>query len=285
MKIKLFALALTVVLFTGCLGSPPSGGTAEVALYMTASENSTSTMGFETVALDEEITEIWVTIEAVTAKLNNKWVKLLDVPMSEGKINLMNLQLKQKLLGTANIPAGKYSEIRFELSGLEQNNYIVFASGRTAALKVPSNELKPEFQLVIAKDTMAELVFDINQDFLVELGSDGVYNVNPRKALRFVGSFDNLYGSLQGEVVLPDGIEQLLSIQVHLFRLGKHDPIWTTSLQDSKLKFEISTLPAGEYWLEAEVRFLDLASLDLRTDQFRIETGKCKEVALRHYFN
>lgn len=280
MKNKLLVLALITLLFTGCLGGSPGSGTAEVGLYVTDSGNSVGTMGFETASLDDEIAEVWITVKSVTARVNNKWVKLFDVPESESKINLRDLHFKQKLLGNSRIPAGKYTEIRFELADGE-NNYIVFKNGQKAALKVPSNELKPEINITIAKDTVVELVFDVNQDFFIERGNEGSYNVNPRKSLKFVGSFDDIYGSIEGEIVLPEKVEKLIAIDIKLFRTGNPNPIWLTSLQDSKLKFEINTLPEGEYWLEAEVSFFDLATLELRTDPFQIKAGKLKEISLR----
>lgn len=252
-----------------------------MALYMTDSDSASQALQLKAAGQEEEVTEVWVTIEAVSAKVDGKWVTLFEVPKGAGKVNLMDLHFRQQLVGNGSIPAGKYSEIRFELSDSNQDNYLVLQGGTKVALKVPSNELKPEINISIAKDTFVELVFDVNQSFLVERGSNATYNLNPRKALRFVGSFDDLYGSLQGELVLPEGLDKLLSIQMELYRSGYPTPIWNTSLQENKLKFEITTLPPGQYWLEAKISLLGRAELELRSDPFTIEVGQQREVFVR----
>ena len=142
-------------------------------------------------------------------------------------------------------------------------NYVVLADGSQLALNVPSGELKPELDLVVAKDTVVELVFDVNLDYFVERGGDGSYNVNPRKALVFLESFRDRFASIRGEVELPNGLDQLISMEINLFRQGHDQPIWTAHLQDGRLSFEITSLPAGQYRLEASVEVLGAASLTL----------------------
>jgi len=282
-KAKLLALALLSLTLEGCLGGSPDRGTAQVGVYLTHTA-TTSPLTLHASA-QEEIAEVWVNVTRVTARIDGKWVTLLQVPESEGALNLQGLRFKERLLGEKTIPAGKITEIRFELRKNEANgplyNYVVLADGSQLALNVPSGELKPELDLVVAKDTVVELVFDVNLDYFVERGGDGSYNVNPRKALVFLESFRDRFASIRGEVELPNGLDQLISMEINLFRQGYDQPIWTAHLQDGRLSFEITSLPAGQYRLEASVEVLGAASLTLSSGPFYLEEGSSKSVTLR----
>jgi hypothetical protein len=284
MKSRLLVLTLLTLILTGCLGSSPGTGTAEVGIFVTETAlNSALNLSAQNT---ESVEEIWVTVSKVTARVDGRWVTLLQVPEGDGRINLKDLRFRERLLGTSHIPAGKYTEIRFELkenqAGGTLHNYIVLADGSTIALKVPSSELKPDLNLSIAKDTVVELVFDVDLNFFVERGSDGSYIVNPRKALRFMESFREKFASLSGEIELPEGLGKLLSIEINLFRAGYPEPIWTTELKDGKLSFEIASLPAGEHHLEASLQLLGTASLTLTSGPFDLEAGTGKTITLRN---
>lgn len=248
-----------------------------MALSLTETGSSYDALGALGTQGEAEVREIWVTVEKVTARVDGSWVTLFTVPEAQGKLNLMDLRFRQTLLAAGEIPAGKYSEIRFQLK--PNASYIVFQDGSTAPLQVPSNELKPELNLALAHGTAVELVFNVDLRYLVERGSTGSYNVNPRKALCFLESFQTEFASIKGEIELPDLPEELISIELQLFRVGQETPIWFAVLQNGKLSFEITSLPEGEYRLEAELVFLG-GSLSLKGAPFYLEGGTQKPVSL-----
>jgi len=139
------------------------------------------------------------TIIEVEAKIDGKRVKLFDVPEEQQHVNLMDLQFKQELLGGGNLPAGAYKEIRFKVKPNEDevlHNYVV-VSGEQVALKVPSNELKPDINITIEKDTIVDLVFDVNEKYFSE--PNGSYNANPK-----IGSLQPGVHRLEAEINFLD---------------------------------------------------------------------------------
>jgi len=280
LKLKLFVLALFALLFTGCLGSSGGPGTAELGVYLT--QTAFPSLSLQALGA-EEIREVWVSMAKVTARINGQWVTLLELPADAGEINLKELLFRAQLLGATSIPAGKLSEIRFELrenqAGGHLYNYLVFADGRIEPLKLPSRELKPELNLVIARDSAVELVFDVNLDYFAERGSGG-YTVNPRKALRFLDSYWQEFASLSATIELPPGLGEILTVELKLLRVGDQHPIWSAELQDGVLSFQVTSLPAGEYTLEAAVKLADLATLTFSSGPFHLEGGTNKQIVL-----
>ncbi len=280
-RTRLLVLSIAVLFLTGCIGGLSSrGGTAKVGVYITDT-GIASSLSTQATALTAEVTEVWVTIIEVEAKIDGKRVKLFDVPEEQQHVNLMDLQFKQELLGGGNLPAGAYKEIRFKVKPNEDevlHNYVV-VSGEQVALKVPSNELKPDINITIEKDTIVDLVFDVNEKYFSE--PNGSYNANPKKVLRFVESFHEEYGGISGEVKLWPGVSDWLSIEINLFREGQSTPIWHTVLMDDVIQFEIGSLQPGVYRLEAEINFLDIASARLESDPIVLGAGQIRSVSLQ----
>ncbi len=142
---------------------------------------------------------------------------------------------------------------------------------------VLSNELKPHMEITIAAGTTVELVFDVNPKQFAN--RSGGYNVNPRQGMIFVESFRNEFGEIVAEIELPINVSEWLSIDVNLFRQGEDLPIWTTSLENGMLKFEINSLLPGEYYLEATLAVGEL-ELILEAGPIIVKAGEIQEVTL-----
>ncbi len=283
MKFRLVAVVMLGILLTGCIGG--FGQRADVGVYMInsggledgVSVSSLATLGLEAGQTDEKIKEVWVTITGVQVKRDGKW-ETITVEQQD-QINLMELQFDQMLLGQAKIPAGTYTEIRFQIA--KEGNYIVFEGSRTADLNIPSGELKPDIgKLIIPAGTITELVFDVNPKYFAERGKDGGYNANPRQSLRFVKEIKAEFGELDVRIELPEVIGELLSIQLSLFKDGQDEPVWITQLEDDELEVKISFLPPGEYYLEASVTLVDLLTLDLSAGPIEVKAGERVESIL-----
>jgi hypothetical protein len=247
---------------------------------------SLSSLGLEGLRANEEIEAVWVTITGIYAKRDGKWDrKLFDVPQGRQLINLMDLNVQAELLGEKRLPAGTYTEFRFQLEENDEaggllHNYTV-VNGKKVPLKIPSNEIKPEnFDVVISKGTVVQLVFDVDSENFVDRNKGMI--TNPRKMLKFAGLLDEEFGSITGQIKLPAWVnEDILSIELNLFRASTTDAIWTTSLTDNLLKFEIAGLVKGSYRLEAEIKLLGLG-FSLHAGPFTIEAGIKKSITLSH---
>jgi len=280
-KSRLIVCTLLALLLTGCLGGSGQQGTAEVGVYMVQTEPAAYELQAQA---GEGIAAVWVNVAKVTARVDGRWVTLVELPEGEGSVNLSDLRYRGRLLGSKTIPAGKIDELRFVLRENKTQghlyNYVILADGSKVPLKVPSNELKPQLNLSVTKDSVVELVFGVNLAYFVEKGSDGSYNANPSKALRFLESYLENFASIRGEIVLPAGVDQLLAIELHLWRTGYPHPIWTAHLQDGVLRFEITNLLEGEYRLEASLQLLGTASITLSSGPFYLEAGSSKALTL-----
>ena len=284
-RFKLVAVVMLGLLVTGCIGG--FGQRADVGVYMVnsggsegeASVSSLAALGLEAGQTDEKITEVWVTITGVEVKRDGKWETI--AVEQQGEINLMELQFQQMLLGQAKIPAGTYTEIRFQIA--KEGNYIVFEGGGTAPLNIPSGELKPHIgELHIPAGTVTELVFDVNTKYFAERAG-GVFNINPRQSLRFVQAVEAEFGELNVSIQLPEGIDKFVSAQISLFRDGETEPtepIWITELEDNVLELKISYLPPGKYRLEASVTLGELLTLELSAGPIEVKAGQKADAVL-----
>ena len=134
--------------------------------------------------------------------------------------------------------------------------------------------------LSIAKDTVVELVFDVDLNFFVERGSDGSYIVNPRKALRFMESFREKFASLSGEIELQKDLASCFPLRSTCSGLVTQNP--SGPRNSGRKSFEIASLPAGEHHLEASLQLLGTASLTLTSGPFDLEAGTGKTITLRN---
>ena len=285
-KVKLLSFALVAALLTGCVGGLFSGGgTAEVGVYMANTEPSVaalSALGLQDLADTGEIEEVWVTIDSIHAKRDGKWEKLSTVSEEQQRLNLMDLHFEPALLAEGRLPAGEYTEFRFQVKKNDEqkgilNNYIV-VDGEPVPLYIPSDEIKPHINMNIVADTAVQLVFDVDQEQFVDRSKGTI--TNPRQMLKFVGLIEEEYGSIAGTIELPDWVEGFLTIDVRAFRDGMEDPVWTASLEENVLTFKIDTLLKGEYRLEATVTLLDLVEFTLIAGPIEVEVGGEVEITI-----
>ncbi len=247
-----------------------------------SSAQALATLGLEVLESDGEIEAVWVTITGIHAKRDGEWEKLGNVSEEQQRINLMDLCFEPELLGAGRLPAGKYTEFRFQVRANDElggtlNNYIV-VNGEAVPLKIPSNEIKPHINMDIVANTAVQLVFDVDHEQFVDRSKGTI--TNPRKMLKFVGLLEEEFGSITGTIKLPEWVSAFLSIDVKVFRTGTAGPVWTTSLEDGALTFTIDALLQGEYTIEATVKLLDLPGLTLSAGPFVLEAGFEAEITI-----
>ena len=247
-----------------------------------SSVESLSALELEGLEKDGEIEEVWVTITGIHAKRDGKWQKLGDVSKEQQRINLMDLHFQPELLGEGRLPAGTYTEFRFQVEANDEdngilNNFIV-VDGEEVPLKIPSNEIKPHINMDIAEGAVVQLVFDVDHEQFVDRSKGSI--TNPRKMLKFVGLLEKHYGSITGKIELPEGVSDILSIDVRLLRTGMDEPVWVASLEENVVTFKVDHLLAGEYKLEATLKFSDKVEITLYSPRFFIEVGLEKEIII-----
>src|SRR5947208_1738782 len=93
--VSTLCLALVAPILTGCGSS--SSGSGTLAVSVSDGPNPT-------------ITAMNITIDRVEANANGAWTVITSVPQS---FNLLDLTKNDALLGSANLPAGHYTQVRF----------------------------------------------------------------------------------------------------------------------------------------------------------------------------
>jgi hypothetical protein len=98
---RLVALLAPVLLLAiaGCGGGSSSGGSGSGTLSVVMSDGS-----------DPSVTAVTVTIDRVEAHVNNTWMPITTVPQS---FDLFDLVKNEKILGSATLPVGHYTQVRF----------------------------------------------------------------------------------------------------------------------------------------------------------------------------
>lgn len=264
MKKNILVLIVLVTILSGCsfgIGNK----TGDMDLFLTtasiADDASPSSMGPVLLADDEvedpnQFAHVWVNLVQIDVKRDNDWITITEFDNDEGLIDLMSLRFQTELVGkNIKLEAGTYSDIRIK-TGDDTKNKIVFTDGTEAALKIPSRELKPQTgKFTIAQGETTSLVLDIDMKYFVERGNKtNGYNVNPRKIIRFV-DFQH-FGSISGEIKLPDGIKLPdlpidFVIRVEVLSAGDNQSVGYITLDPGKLTYDFPTIATGEYTLIA----------------------------------
>lgn len=203
--------------------SNDSPGTAVLRLYLTDAP---------AIAYDS----VNITFSEVSAHLDSSWIILSDSLM---KINLLDFTNgKTVILGSNNVPAGHYTQIRLKI----EDAYVV-VNGQPHHMDVPSGSTSglkfgPEF--TIQEGATYEMVvdFDVNRS-IVTTGppfSPKGYKLKP--VIRITSMA--LTGSISGMVTNPEHLPVAYAIQ--------NEDTVTSSLPDTVSGFfKLSFLPEGTY--------------------------------------
>jgi len=236
MKSILFGMAAGLALvLAGCGGggSSSGGGTS----------SGTGTMNVRMVdAPDPTITSIVLVFNKLEAHVGSQWV---TIPLADETVDLMNLTASDMLLGTAQLPAGKYTQIR-----LFPTSATVTDSTGTHDVNIPSAKqtgIKINIDATLPANSILTLLLDFNVDKSLTKQGNGNYKLSPV----MVGVIKSLSGDIAGTAT--DGTNPLLNAHVDaVYEAGSSYPIGTVVNSSSSMAdgtFHIWALLPGTYTL------------------------------------
>lgn len=120
------------------------------------------------------ITAAVVTIDKVEANVDGAWVSITTTPQT---LNLLDLITNEKILGSASLPAGHYSQVRFFPSSAT-----VTDSSGTHTVKIPSGAqtgVKVNVDYDIGSNQVTTVLLDFNVDKSFVMEGNGQYILKP----------------------------------------------------------------------------------------------------------
>jgi hypothetical protein len=195
LKQVLVLLTLTAILILGgCGGSGGGSGTGTLSVRLAD-------------ASDPTITSVNVTIDRVEAHVDGQWVPITTTPQT---FNLYDLIENDTLLGSANLPAGSYTQIRLFPSAAE----ITDADG-THEVNIPSGDQTGVKVLVnynISSNDITTVLLDFNVDKSFNKTGAGQYQMQPV----IKGVVKVLSGTITGVVSIGDTPVQGATVEAWL---------------------------------------------------------------------
>lgn len=213
MKKTAFLLSLLVFAFiAGCGGGGGSDGAG--------ANSGTLKVNITDAPATHDFASVWVTIEKVVVvpagseELHDDDSRLpVVVTYAAGrKMNIMNLRFVQEALGSAVLPAGRYSQVRLILAANQPTlkNYMTLTSDpdHEIPLTTPSAQrtgLKIPGTFTVTAGTLNTIVLDFDPNTaIVFRGNSGEYNLKPTgiRILQIYNSISNAAG-IRGEIRSP----------------------------------------------------------------------------------
>lgn len=222
-SLSLFMLLLVVVFVTGCAdraNSPDQTGTLQISL-------TDAPAAFDAVN---------ITFSEISAHIDSQWITVRRDPMTVDLLQWNNGQ--SIVIGTADIPAGHYTQIRLKI---QDANIVV--DGQTLSLDVPSGAqsgLKLVHQFTIDPGSTYDLIIDFDaQRSIVATGPPNNptgYKLKP--TLRVVPRA--ITGSVSGTVSNPESLPVV-------FAIAGTDTVTAAAVNGSSGYFMLAYLPQGAY--------------------------------------
>lgn len=198
------------------------------------------------------------------------------------RVNVLELQFRQQLLGDAIVPAGDYSQLRLLLEGNDgpgaPANYVVLSgdplqtivpldtpSGQSSGVKITGR-----FSVQEGEGTAVALDFDPARA-IVQAGNSGKWNFKPNgiRVIR-MDSILYTYGGLTGAALKPDASAAAGAV-VSALPVGGGAPVAVTEVNPDDGSFRLF-LPLGSYFLQ--VRAPGFTPYDSPPPAFTVVTGQ-----------
>jgi len=177
-----------------------------------------------------------ITFSEISAHIDSQWITVRRDPMTVDLLQWNNG--KSIVIGTADIPAGHYTQIRLKIQDAE-----IVVDGQTHPLEVPSGAqsgLKLVHQFTINAGSTYELMIDFDaQRSIVTTGPPNNptgYKLKP--TLRVVPKA--ITGSISGAVSNPENLPMA-------YALVAGDTVTSTVVDKSTGHFMLAYLPVGTY--------------------------------------
>jgi hypothetical protein len=238
---KSVLLFASFIFLFGCDSNTDPSNSGKLSLYMTDAPG--------------DFTEVNVTFSEISVHRDNEWVNVKSDPVT---INLLSYNNGNKmLLGTKELPSGKYTQIRLIVQSAD-----VLVNGQRFNLTVPSGEIKlgPEFNVENGITYELVLDFDVARS-VVAVGQPANptgYKLKPVIRMSPVA----VTGSISGLITNHDNSPTAFAIQ-------GADTV-TSSIVKADGNFTLGFLPAGSY----KVLVSDKLNKSYTNPAAVVETGK-----------
>jgi len=239
--------SILIALFTGCekdsTGSKPNTGTLKIFLA-------------DSPAMYDSVN---ITFSEISAHLDSEWVRVQGQPKTVNLLDYANGNAL--LLSSANVPAGKYTQIRLII-----DSATVWVDSQSHPLVVPSGAqtgLKFGPQFTISEGLSYELLIDFDaQRSIVTTGPPNNptgYKLKPhiRVTSRAVT------GSISGLVTNPDDVPVAYAI-------SGADTVNTALVNQADSTFVLAFLPEGFY----QVSITDTMGLSFTQENVQVTAGE-----------
>jgi len=245
---------------------------SSISVHMAGTETTTVPMGTTTTTTTSSTstaTTSTSTIGTTPPTSSDEGGKWISIPVSgPNSFDLLKLQGIDELLGTAQLQAGRYTQIRLVLTKVE----VALGGGALQGATVLSGELKfvRPFDVIAGETTDIELDFDAQKS--VNVTGSGKVTVKPVVKLTITNKNSNELASLSGAVSAVDAQASTITIlptgQTQPVVLGM-TPQTVIILNDDEVTLpDLATLPTGSiatvsYYLKS----LKVVRIEIATPQ------------------
>jgi hypothetical protein len=201
------------VLIAGCSGGSSGGGT------------NTGTRGTLAVSMvdaptdPEKVKKVEVTLNRVEANVNGTWTPINFTPV---RFNLLDLVTREQALGTLQLPAGSYTQVRFFPDDME----VTDANDVVHDVDIPSGSqtgIKVNVNYDIEPNTLTTILLDVNVKKSLHLLGNGRYQFQPVVQ----GAVKVLSGTITGSITNTDGTPLPGAVVTATYAAGSSYPVGT----------------------------------------------------------
>ncbi|MBW6497238.1 MAG: DUF4382 domain-containing protein [Bacteroidales bacterium] len=215
-------IGLTAFLITSCQKDADLGGKTTGTLHLSITDAPIDAY---------DITGVFITITGIEYNQENTWMVLEEF---DGPVTLNLLELTDGIsaqLGSFELEAGTYTQLRFMLDAPEMGNgshanpgcYLEFGDGTTEPLFVPSGaqtgyKAVGEFIIPAEGDIYVTADFDVRKSVVVA-GNSGKFILKP--TIRLV--VEDRSGEIEGTLLNMDEETEGLGYLVYIYEAGTYD--------------------------------------------------------------
>ncbi len=224
----------------------------------TGSDSDTGTLKISLTDAPAAYDSVVIVFSEISAHIDSDWVHVKQEPV---RVNLLDWSNGETfLLGSADVPAGKYTQIRIKI-----DSAFIGVKGEVHELTVPNGsktglKLGPQFTINEGSTYSIILDFDANRSIVVtgpKKNPTG-YKLKPR--IRVIT--DALTGSISGTVLNSEEIPYAYAI------LGA-DTVTSTAVDTASGYFRLAFLPENIYTVSVE----DTSGRDFSQDAVAVQPG------------
>lgn len=226
-------------------------------------ESQTGTLIVRLTDAPADLDEVNITFAEISAHLDNEWI---TVSLDTMTVNLLEFSNGKSVeIGSADVPAGDYTQIRIKIIAAE-----VVVDGQIKEMKVPSGaqsglKLGPAF--TIAEGSTVELMVDFDASRSVVVtgppSNPKKYLLKPK--LRLISTA--VTGSISGVVTNPEHLPTA-------FAIAGEDTITSTLVDKDSGKFMLAFLPDGFY----TVSISDALAQSFEKNEVKVVAGSDNDV-------